>query len=106
MCSRPERAWLCNCIDHGIFSDFKFHKIRRNREKLDEATSRGVHQKRYAKTEEKKYEQPEEPIERIAEVHIPSIYIPFLLTPFRSIDYQANKRGEPSTLSLFFAKSI
>ncbi|KAF8803558.1 hypothetical protein BYT27DRAFT_7214560 [Phlegmacium glaucopus] len=49
--------------------DSKSHKIRRSLGKLDhnKATSRGVHQ-RYTKVEEKKYEQAEEPIERIAEI--------------------------------------
>ena len=63
--------------------------------------SRTVHQQRYTKAEEKKNEEPEEPIERIAEVYFFSpIYIPCLLKLSYYIDYQANRRGEHLLLCL------
>ena len=65
----------------------------------------GVHQPRYLKVEEKKYEQHEEPIGKIAEVYIPSTYVLSLLTLPCCIDNQPDKRGELSILSLFFAKT-
>ena len=62
-------------------------------------TSTPTHQRRYPK--ERRYEQPEEPVERIAAVYIPSIHFLFLLT---ASCYQANRRGELYlSLSPFFA---
>lgn len=69
------RAWLYDYTDHQNFSDStrKFHNIRKSWERSDNNKTTS-HQQRYSK--ERRYEQPEEPIERIAEVYIPSIYFP------------------------------
>lgn len=97
MCFRPERNLVVyNYIDHQICSASGYREIHKSWEKSNpnKTASRTVHQQRYLKAEEKKYEEPEEPIERIAEVYILSIYIPCLLTLSYYIDYQENRRGE------------